>query len=75
MSSATIVIFLVGIICWLIGLGIGCTIKIRDSKKIDGILGIDKRGEEKDYYDFVILTPINELDQKRYLKVEVKIKE
>lgn len=45
-----------------------------DIRKVDGILGIDKRDKEKDYYDFVILTPTEELEHKTYLKVEVKVK-
>ena len=45
-----------------------------ETGKVDGILGIDKRDKEKDYYDFVILTPTEELEHKTYLKIEVKVK-
>ena len=40
----------------------------------DGILGIDTRDPNKDFYDFVILTPTGTLQKKKYLKIEVKLK-
>ena len=72
--STYVIIFAVGFICWIIGLLVGFIMRKEESKKVDGILGIDKRGEDKDYYDFVILTPTDKLEQKAYLNIEVKVK-
>lgn len=42
--------------------------------KVDGILGIDKRDPNKDYYDFVFLTPTDDIPKKKYMTIEVKVK-
>ena len=42
--------------------------------KPDGILGVDTRDPDKDYYDFVFLIPTGDIPKKKYLKIEVKTK-
>ena len=42
--------------------------------KPDGILGIDKRDLEKDFWDFVLLAPPEVVEKKRFIKIEVKVK-
>jgi len=42
--------------------------------KPDGLLNIDIRDPDKDYYDFVFLVPIETIPKKKNLKVEVHVK-
>ena len=65
---------LVSLTACIVSFFVGYFVKRAETGKVDGILGIDKRDKEKDYYDFVILTPTEELEHKTYLKVEVKVK-
>lgn len=43
-------------------------------KKPDGLLNVDTRDPEKDYYDFVFLIPTDEIPKKKFLTIEVKTK-
>ena len=38
----------------------------------DALLGIDTTRPDKDRYNFVILCPLDELNKKKYLVVEIK---
>lgn len=50
--------------------------KVRPAKlKTDAILKIDTSDPEKDHYNFMILTPIDDIQKKPYLYVEVKVDE
>ena len=40
----------------------------------DGLLNVDTRDPDKDYYDFVFLIPTDEIPKKKFLKIEVKTK-
>lgn len=40
----------------------------------DGLLNVDVRDPDKDYYDFVFLIPTTEIPKKRFLKIEVFVK-
>lgn len=40
----------------------------------DGLLSIDKRDMEKDYWDFLLLIPPQDAEKKKYLTIEVKVK-
>ena len=39
----------------------------------DGLLNVDTRDPEKDYYDFVWLLPMGDIPKRRFLTVEVSI--
>lgn len=41
--------------------------------KADGLLNIDTTDPEKDYYDFVVLTPTDDIPKKKYLRIEVMV--
>lgn len=43
-------------------------------RKPDGLLNIDKRSEEKDYWDFVLLVPPEVAEKKKNLRIEVSVK-
>lgn len=42
--------------------------------KPHGLLNVDTRDPEKDYYDFVFLIPTGDIPKKKFLKIEVKTK-
>lgn len=62
----------ISVLTFVIGIFVGRFVKTKP--KVDGILGVDTRDQDRDYYDFVILTPTEEIPKKRYLTVEVKNK-
>lgn len=41
-------------------------------RNVDALLGVDTSDPEKDKYNFVILCPLDYLQKKKYLIVEVK---
>lgn len=43
-------------------------------KKPDGLLNVDTRDPDKDYYDFVFLIPTGDIPKKKFLTIEVKTK-
>lgn len=45
-----------------------------DRGKPDGLLNVDTRDPDKDYYDFVFLIPTGDIPKKKFLKIEVKTK-
>ena len=65
----TIVIILVlcGIICVLL-------VDKLQKKEVDGLLNVDMRDPDKDYYDFVFLVPTGDIPKKKFLRIEVKTK-
>ena len=56
------------------GIGFAVSMILNVIKKPDGLLGIDTRDPEKDFYDFVFLIPTGDVEKKRYLKIEVQRK-
>lgn len=46
---------------------------ITPTPRPDGILNVDMRDPEKDYYDFVFLIPTGDIPKKQYLTVEVSV--
>ena len=48
-------------------------IRIQVSKP-DGLLNIDKRDPDKDFWDFVLLIPPETAEKKRHLRIEVIVK-
>lgn len=69
MSTAVIVLFICSILLFLGTL----LLKWIDGKP-DGLLNIDTRDPDKDYYDFVFLIPTGDIPKKKFLKIEVKTK-
>ena len=65
----TIVIILVlcGIICVLL-------VDKLQKREVDGLLNVDMRDPDKDYYDFVFLVPTGDIPKKKFLRIEVKTK-
>ena len=49
-------------------------IRLRRTKP-DGLLNVDVRDPDKDYYDFVFLIPTVDIPKKRFLKIEVFVKD
>lgn len=43
-------------------------------KTPDGLLNVDTRDPNKDFYDFVFLIPTTEIPKRDYLTIEVKTK-
>lgn len=43
-------------------------------KKPDGLLNVDTRDPDKDFYDFVFLIPTVDIPKRKFLKIEVKTK-
>lgn len=43
-------------------------------KTPDGLLNVDTRDPNKDFYDFVFLIPTTEIPKREYLTIEVKTK-
>lgn len=67
--------YLIYIGCFLLGLIVGWFVKKRVLTKPDAILGIDERDDEKDYYDFLFLIPIDEVPKRKNIMVEIQNKE
>lgn len=69
MSAAIITLFFLSLIL------LAGTLILRwvDSKP-DGLLNVDMRDPDKDYYDFVFLIPTGDIPKKKFLKIEVKVK-
>ena len=69
MSAAVITLFILSLLL------LAGTVLLRwmDSKP-DGLLNVDMRDPEKDYYDFVFLIPTGDIPKKKFLKIEVKTK-
>lgn len=42
--------------------------------KPDGLLNVDTRDPDKDYYDFVFLIPTGDIPKRRFLNIEVHTK-
>ena len=42
--------------------------------KPDGLLNVDTRDPEKDFYDFVFLIPTDDIPKRKFLKIEIKTK-
>ena len=66
-----ILIILLLIVCLILGTLL--IFKI-DRDKPDGLLNVDTRDPDKDYYDFVFLIPTGDIPKKKFLKIEVKTK-
>ena len=43
-------------------------------KRPDGLLNVDTRDPDKDYYDFVFLIPTVDIPKRRFLTIEVHTK-
>ena len=67
--------YLIYIGVFILGFLIGWFLKRRKINIPDGIIGVDQRDGEKDFYDFLFLIPIDEVPKKKYLMVEVQTKE
>ena len=66
-----LLIVLLLIVCLILGT---LLIFIMDRGKPDGLLNVDTRDPDKDYYDFVFLIPTDDIPKKKFLKIEVKTK-
>ena len=69
MSTAVIALFICSILLFL-----GTLLLRWMDGKPDGLLNVDTRDPDKDYYDFVFLIPTGDIPKKKYLKIEVKTK-
>lgn len=67
------VLFLFILLTILLIVGVIILFKI-DKSEPDGLLNVDTRDPDKDYYDFVFLIPTDEIPKKKFLKIEVKTK-
>ena len=69
-------ILVIVLICVLFAALIIGTILLKrfDDIHPDGLLNVDTRDPDKDYYDFVFLIPTDEIPKKKFLKIEVKTK-
>ena len=67
------VLFLFILLTILLIVGVIILFKI-DKSEPDGLLNVDTRDPDKDYYDFVYLIPTDEIPKKKFLKIEVKTK-
>ena len=59
--------------CFIFGFAI-CWFVRRPKKNVDALLSVDVRDSEKDYYDFVLLIPTDEVPNRKTLNVEVHTK-
>lgn len=50
-------------------------LKKKRNIKPDGLLNVDVRDPKKDYYDFVFLIPTDDIPKKKYLTIEVFVKD
>ncbi len=64
-------IVLVAILIMVLVIGV---IILNKVDRVDGLLNVDMRDPDKDYYDFVFLIPTGDIPKKKYLKIEVKTK-
>lgn len=69
MDTAIIILFICSILLFL-----GTLLLKKIDGKPDGLLNVDTRDPDKDYYDFVFLIPTDEIPKKKFLKIEVKTK-
>ena len=69
----TLVVVLSCLCGLFLGLFIVIIIRTRTTRP-DGLLNVDMRDPDKDYYDFVFLIPTIDIPKKKYLKIEVKTK-
>lgn len=67
------ILFLFILLAILLIVGVIILFKI-DRMGPDGLLNVDTRDPDKDYYDFVFLIPTDEIPKKKFLKIEVKTK-
>lgn len=65
--AIVIILVLCGVICWLL-------VDKLQRREVDGLLNVDMRDPDKDYYDFVFLIPTGEIPKKKFLRIEVKTK-
>ena len=70
MNAAIIILFICSILLF-----IGTLLLRYMDRKPDGLLNVDMRDPEKDYYDFVFLIPTGDIPKKKFLKIEVKTKQ
>ena len=69
MSTAVIVLFICSMLLFL-----GTLLLRWIDRKPDGLLNVDTRDPDKDFYDFVFLIPTGDSPKKKFLKIEVKTK-
>jgi hypothetical protein len=69
LNTGIIVLFISSILLFL-----GTILLKKLDGKPDGLLNVDTRDPDKDYYDFVFLIPTDEIPKKKFLKIEVKTK-
>lgn len=73
LTIIAMIIFL--LLTMVAGSFVGATIlKKYDNRKPDGLLNVDTRDPDKDYYDFVFLIPTGDIPKKKFLTIEVKTK-
>ena len=73
MKIATLIIFI--FLAMVVGSFVGALVlKKYDDRKPDGLLNVDTRDPDKDYYDFVFLIPTDDIPKRKYLTIEVKTK-
>lgn len=66
-----IAIFIILVLIFILGLVL---LRKVDNSEPDGLLNVDTRDPDKDFYDFVFLIPTGDIPKKKYLKIEVKTK-
>ena len=69
MSTAAIILFICSMLLFL-----GTLLLRRIDRKPDGLLNVDTRDPDKDFYDFVFLIPTGDIQKKKFLTIEVKTK-
>lgn len=69
----TIVIILCLVLFLFVVVFVNMIVRLK-TKPPDGLLNVDQRDPEKDYYDFVFLIPTGEIPKKKFLKIEVFVK-
>ena len=69
----TLVVVLSCLCGLFLGLFIVSIIRTRTTRP-DGLLNVDMRDPDKDYYDFVFLIPTGDIPKKKFLVIEVKTK-
>ena len=73
MKIAMLIIFI--FLAMVAGSFVGALVlKKYDDRKPDGLLNVDTRDPDKDYYDFVFLIPTGDIPKKKFLTIEVKTK-
>lgn len=57
----------------LVGFGLGLLLSlVLKYRTVDGFLHIDTRNPDKDKYNFIVLTPLDDLQNKKFILVQVK---